>query len=115
VVHAQGWPDDRALEVRAVPLDAPALVAEAFRIQTAIWVSSEEALRASYPSAAEAPRRLGDEAWAAVPLRVDARTIGAIELGFPRSRELDGEERRFVLAVAHLVAQALERARLRDG
>jgi GAF domain-containing protein len=115
VLHAQGWPDDLALELRRLPVDAKALVAEAFRIQTAIWLSTEAALLATYPSAAEVPLRLGDQAWAAVPLRVDGQTIGAIGLGFPRSRDLDADERRFVLAVAQLVAQALERARLRDG
>ncbi len=114
VLHAHGWPDDLALEMRTMPVDAPALVAEAFRIQTAIWLPTEEALHASYPNATEVPRRLGDKAWAAVPLRVDGRTIGAVGLAFPRSRDLDGEERRFVLTVAQLVAQALERARLRD-
>jgi GAF domain-containing protein len=114
VLHAQGWPDDLALELRNLRMDAPALVAEAFRIQTAIWLSTEEALLASYPNATEVPRRIGDKGWAAVPLRVDGRTIGAIGLGFPRARDLDGEERRFVLTVAQLVAQALERARLRD-
>ena len=114
VIHAQGWPDDLALALRTFRVDAPALVAEAFRIQTAIWVSTEEALQQSYPNATEVPRRIGDKAWAAVPLRVDGRTVGAIGLGFPRARDLDAEERRFVLTVAQLVAQALERARLRD-
>jgi len=114
VLHAQGWPDDLALELRTMPTDAPALVAEAFRIQTAIWLPTEEALHASYPNATEVPLRLGDKAWAAVPLRVDGRTIGAVGLAFPRSRDLDGEERRFVLTVAQLVAQAVERARLRE-
>jgi GAF domain-containing protein len=115
ILHAQGWPDDLVLAMRTMPSDAPALVAEAFRIQTAIWLSTETDLLAAYPNAAEIPRRIGDQGWAAVPLRVDGRTIGAIGLGFPRARDLDAEERRFVLTVAQLVAQALERERLRDG
>jgi GAF domain-containing protein len=115
ILHAQGWPDDLALELRTMRADAPALVAEAFRIQTAIWLSTEEALLAAYPNAAELARRIGDRGWAAVPLRVDGRTIGALSLGFPRPRDLDAEERRFVLTVAQLVAQALERSRLRDA
>jgi GAF domain-containing protein len=115
VVHADGWPDDLARELRQLPADAPALVAEAYRIQTAIWVGSEEALAASHPNAVELARRIGDRAFAAVPLRADGRTLGAIGLGFPRPRDLDGDERRYVLTVAQLVAQALERSRLRDG
>ena len=115
VLHAQGWPDDLALAMRTMRADAPALVAEAYRIQTAIWLSTEGSLLAAYPNAAEVPRRIGDKGWAAVPLRVDGRTTGAIGLGFPRPRDLDAEERRFVLTVAQLLAQALERARLRDA
>jgi GAF domain-containing protein len=114
VLHAQGWPDDLALETRRLPADAPALVAEAYRIQTAIWVPNVDALHQSYPSATELPIRIGDEAWAAVPLRVDGRTLGAIGLGFPRPRDLDTDERRYLLTIAQQLAQALERARLRQ-
>jgi GAF domain-containing protein len=114
LLHAQGWPDDLALHHRVMPADTPAVVAEAYRIGTAIWLSSMEALEAAYPNATAIPKQLGDQSWAAVPLRVDGRVIGAVGLGFPLRRELDAEERRFVLAVAQLMAQALERAQLRD-
>ncbi len=115
VLHAQGWPDDLARELRRLPADATVLAAEAWRIQTAIWLPDEAALLAGHPTAAGAARRLGDAAWAALPLRVDGRTVGAIELGFPHPRDLAGDERRFALTVAQLAAQALERARLREG
>lgn len=114
MLHVQGWPDDLALDLRQLPLDAPALIAEAHRIQTAIWISGPEALAQSYPNAAELALRIGDKAWCAVPLRCDGRTVGALGLGFPHPRELDADEKRFVLTVAQQVAQALERARLRD-
>jgi GAF domain-containing protein len=113
LLHQEGWPDDLVLEQRRMRSDAPALVAEAWRIQTAIWLSRPEALAQAYPNAVEPAGRVGDQAWAAVPLRVDGRTVGALELGFPHPRELDAGEKRFVLAVAQQIAQALERARLR--
>ncbi len=114
VLYTQGWPDDVARAQRLLPGDAPTLAAEAYRIGTAIWVSTPAALAQSYPNATELPLRLGDQAWATVPLRVDGRVIGALALGFPRPRDLDADERRFVLTVAQQLAQALERARLRD-
>ncbi len=114
LLHVQGWPDDLARDLRQLPLDAPALIAEAHRIQTAIWISSPDALAQSYPNVAELALRIGDRAWCAVPLRCDGRTVGALGLGFPHPRELDGDEKRFVLTVAQQMAQALERARLRD-
>jgi GAF domain-containing protein len=114
ILHAEGWPDDLARERRQVRADAAELVAEAHRIQTAIWLANPQALAESYPNAAELALRLGDKAWAAVPLRCDGRTLGAIALGFPHPRDLDVDEKRFLLTVAQQVAQALERQRLRD-
>jgi GAF domain-containing protein len=100
---------------RADRLDAddPALAAEAFRIQTALWIPSPAALEEAYPSA-WALRSPGEQAWAAAPLRVDGRTLGAIGLGFPHPRTLDEDERRTLLTLAQQLAQALERARLRE-
>jgi len=115
VLHAQGWPDDLALDMRRMGADAPAVVAEAYRTQTAVWLPTQAALQESYPNASELPLRLGDQAWAAVPLRVDGRTLGAVGLGFPRPRDLDVDEKRYFLAIAQQLAQALERARLRDA
>jgi GAF domain-containing protein len=45
---------------------------------------------------------------------VDGRTLGAIGLGFPHPRTLDEDERRTLLTLAQQLAQALERARLRE-
>lgn len=115
LIHQQGWPDDLARELRRVRSDAPALVAEAYRTQTAIWSPSAEALAQAYPNAADLARRMGDRAWASAPLRADGRTLGAVSLGFARPRDLDADERRFFLTVVQQMAQALERARLRGG
>lgn len=114
VLHVQGYPDDLARAQRLLPRDAPDLVAEASRIGTAIWLPTRDALAASYPNAEAPALSVGDLSWAAVPLRVDGRAVGAFTLGFPRPRDLDADERRFVLAIAQQIAQALERARLRD-
>jgi GAF domain-containing protein len=114
LLHQEGWPDDLALAYQQVRSDAPDLFAEAWRIQTAIWLPNADALAHTYPNAADLARRLGDQAWAAMPLRVDGRSAGALALGFPHPRELDADEKRYVLAIAQLVGQALERGRLRD-
>jgi GAF domain-containing protein len=114
ILHTQGFPDDLARARRHLPRDAPDLVAEASRIGTALWIPTPEALAASHPNAQASALAAGDRAWAAVPLRVDGRAVGALALGFGRTRDLDADERRFVLAIAQQIAQALERARLRD-
>ncbi len=94
--------------------DAPVPVAEAYRVQTAVWIESPQALAASHPSVAAGLRTADSKSWAAVPLQVDARTVGALAIGLRQARRLADGERAYLLAVAHLVAQALERARLRE-
>lgn len=115
VLHRGGADGLPAPAPARLPPDAAEVVAEAWRIESAIWLPTPAALAGSYPALAGAPRRLREAAWAAVPLRADGRTLGAIGLGFARPRALDGDERGFLLAVADLLAQALARARLRDA
>jgi len=113
VLFTLGGSEGQGPRADRLEADDPALAAEAFRIQTALWIPSPAALEESYPSA-WARRGSGEQAWAAVPLRVDGRTLGAIGLGFPRPRTLDEDERRTLLTLAQQLAQALERSRLRE-
>lgn len=115
IVYARGWPDDLVREGRFLAADDPGLLAEAYRTDAAIWLPSAEALGARHPAAAVLCRYVGDRAFAAAPLRVDGRAVGALSLGFASARDLDVEDRRFVLTVAQLLAQAVERGRLREA
>ncbi|HKT45187.1 MAG TPA: ATP-binding protein [Gaiellaceae bacterium] len=47
-----------------------------------------------------------------LPLIVEGRAIGGLALSFDRDEEFSAERRRFKVALAHQVAQALERTRL---
>lgn len=114
IVYARGWPDDLAREGRFLPANDRGLLGEAYRSESAIWLPSAESLGASHPAAVLC-RYVGDRAFAAAPLRVDGRPVGAVCLGFSEPRDLDADDRRFVLTVAQLLAQALERARLREA
>ena len=74
-------------------------------------------------SAAVRARRYGDvdpayasfRAWAAVPLIVQHRSVGALELCFAEERAFDEREEAFLLAMAAQSAQAIDRARLFDS
>jgi len=48
----------------------------------------------------------------AVPLCLEDRTLGAIRFSFSEPRLFDQEERRFVLALGDLTAQAIDRVQL---
>lgn len=114
VLHAPGWPSDVVADWSVIPRDAPALIAEAWRAQRPIWISSLDDLRQRYPSAGALVERLGGQAYAAVPITCDGACIGALNVGFRHPRYFDDAERDFVLAVAALLGQAVARARLRE-
>ncbi len=113
MLYAYGWPADLLERWRVFPPDAPALVSEAHRTQTPIFIDTVEALQNAYPSVQEIPKLLGDQARAVVPLLCDGRSLGAMGLAFRKSRRLEDGEREFMIAVGHLLAQAIARARLR--
>lgn len=115
VVHAPGWPADVVSDWSLIAHDAPALIAEAWRTQRPIWISSLDDLRQRFPSATVLAERLGGQAYAAVPITCDGACLGALNVGFRHPRLLDDEERDFVQAVASLLGQAVARARLRAG
>jgi PAS domain S-box-containing protein len=76
-----------------------------------VAVTSRAERDARYPNLIEVSPG-GSEAIAAVPLTVEGRTIGVLTLSFAAPRTFSEEDRTFLLALAQLCAQALERARL---
>jgi GAF domain-containing protein len=113
IAYACGWPKELLEQWRTFRADARSLVAEAFRTRAPLWIESFEALSQVYPSVVELPRARGEQAWAAVPLLVDGRAVGALGLGFAQPRRLDDAERELVLALAAMAGQAVSRAAAR--
>jgi serine phosphatase RsbU (regulator of sigma subunit) len=77
-----------------------------------VWLEDAGQWRARYPEMAPAGLSEGHEACACLPLRVEDRDLGAVVFSFYRPRTFDPAEREFLVAVAALCAQALDRARL---
>lgn len=115
LVHSHG--QDAALRARLgrISLAEDLPVAAAVRTGEPSWLDSPEAIRAAYPALEPERARRGDGAWAAVPLAVEGRCVGALGLAFPEGRRVREEDRSFVLALAQQGAQALERARLYEA
>ncbi|MGW3248059.1 SpoIIE family protein phosphatase [Streptomyces sp. NPDC001070] len=74
------------------------------------FATFEEVVRA-YPLA---PRQDGLHAWAYLPLIASGRPVGLCVLAFDRPHRFSGNQRTVLTALAGLIAQALERARLYD-
>ena len=85
---------------------------EAFLREEPVWIASAGDLQSRYPALVPAGSAVSEAAWAALPLRVRGRTVGALCIGFAGSHAFDEEERSFVEALAHHCAQAIDRARL---
>jgi PAS domain S-box-containing protein len=92
----------------AIRAQAPAPVA--VRTGEPVWITGAEELAEKFPSIAGAALAGGGRGWAAVPLRARGEVIGGLTLVFEEDRSFDLEERAFVLGLADLCAQALDRA-----
>ena len=94
------------------PLSALFPVAEAVRERRLVTTTSFDDLVARYPAAALTRRKTGHQASAYVPLMVHNKTLGGLAFSFDNVRVFDGEDQSFLLTLAELCAQALDRARL---
>jgi PAS domain S-box-containing protein len=85
---------------------------EAFLREEPVWIGSADELRTRYPGLVPAGAAVSEAAWAALPLRVRGRTVGALGIGYAGAHHFGEEERGFIEALAHHCAQAVDRARL---
>jgi PAS domain S-box-containing protein len=96
----------------ALALEVP--LAAAVRSATPVVIGSPDQIRACYPLFARlAPVRPGG--LAAAPLLIDGRALGGFQFCFPEGRHPHDLDRGFLLMLAQLAAQALERSRLLES
>lgn len=105
-----GYDDEVANAFPRYPADADLPMTDALR-SGPVWLESDEAVLARYPHLATFRRRDGHQAVAAVPLiGRGGRAIGGLAFSFPTVSRFPPEERAFVMALAGVCSQALERA-----
>jgi PAS domain S-box-containing protein len=93
------------------PLQVPGPIpgAEALVGRDPLWFSSEEDFDRAFPGSAEARRAHGWRSLALLPLVVDGRVAGFLELGFAEPEAFEEVSRAALLALVEQCAQALER------
>ena len=108
-----GYGEELAQALRTERLDAPLPAATALRTGEAIWIESPEERDERFPvlRAFEA----SSAAMCAVPLIVGDRLLGALRFSFETVKLFDEDERAFVLALAALTAQTLQRTELYES
>jgi GAF domain-containing protein len=98
-----------------LPLEPGSPPADAILRGRPIFLDGPEAIAAAYPALEPERARRGDGAWAAVPLLVEGRTIGAVSFTLAEAGRLGPEDQLLAVALTQQGAQALERARLYEA
>lgn len=93
-------------------LDVSLPLTDAIRTRQIVWGRSQQEYIQRYPRLSEDIVLNNIHGFIALPLILDENVLGAIAITFYEPKELSREEHEFLIAVAHLCAQALERARL---
>ncbi|MCD2198144.1 SpoIIE family protein phosphatase [Actinomycetospora endophytica] len=111
-LHHAGWPGDTVERFRRLPMQRGRPLSDAVLTGRPVWIEDAHQWRSQYPEMAPVGVAEGHEATACLPLRVESRELGAAVFSFSGARAFGLAEREFLLAVAALCAQALDRARL---
>jgi hypothetical protein len=82
------------------------------RARPSTWGAPRSGRRGTRRCRVVLPPGADDGAWAALPLLLDGRMLGALTLSVRGPHAFPADERRFLQTFADLCAQALERARL---
>jgi len=92
------------------PIGTDVPMAHTVRTGESVWATSEDALKERFPALRDASIQLAS--LAVLPLTSAVSTFGALAISFEEPRELDPEERAFLVAATQQAAYALERAGL---
>jgi PAS domain S-box-containing protein len=111
---AHGFPEGTLEGWRSFPIDSPVMYREAYKEGRLVLYETLEHFLGDYPEQSGSPALIG-RAFAALPLRVDERVIGAFGFTFPRERRFTPEDLQFMESLGQQCALALERARLYEA
>jgi PAS domain S-box-containing protein len=110
IVASSGYGEQVMAEWAQFPLRDDLPLSRAILRGEPVYLASQEERDRQFP--ALAGRGGEGRALTCLPLIVEGRTLGGLVLSFARDEEFDEERRRFKVALARQVAQALERTRL---
>lgn len=103
----RGGPQGAADRWATYPISAATPVGEAVRTGQQVLMVGNDEIRRRYPDLESAAT--GERTMICLPLKILARTIGAISLSFPGLRRLGADELEFLGILADICAQALDR------
>ncbi len=113
-LHATGYAEEVVKAFSRFPTDARMPLSDAVRDGQPVLLANLAERDARYPDLARLTGVRAEGALVALPLVVRGKAIGGMGLRFPIDRTFSEQDRAFLLTIAGLCAQALERARLYD-
>ncbi|MGI5507749.1 SpoIIE family protein phosphatase [Streptomyces sp. CA-106131] len=111
VIGCRGYHPRLLEQFDGAPLTFPAPAVRVLATGVPAFFATFEELSHAYPPA---PRQKGQHAWAFLPLIASGHPVGSCVFAFDRPHPFPDQERVVFTALAGLIAQALERARLYD-
>ncbi len=114
IVESMGFAD---LSERRISLDERMPITDSIREGHPIWIQSREdwASRVTETSSPRLEVVATQVSWACLPIPSGDRIVGTIALRFSDLRRFNQTEQRFMLSLARLCGQALERAQLYES
>ena len=109
VIKSIGYSPELIRRFGSMPLDTSLPVTDAVRRREAVFLDSKADRARLYPELAQIDEATSASEWAALPLEVEYRTIGALVMSLSRGRGFDADERAFIRALGQQCAQALDR------
>lgn len=109
ILHSFGYSEQQVENLLKFPLTASAPLPEAIRTAKPLYIESWEELAELYPEFYVTSIARSS---VSLPLIIEEKAIGGIGLSFAEAQSFSEEDRSFLLSLARLCAQALERARL---
>jgi GAF domain-containing protein len=111
VIGRRGYNPSLLEHFDGVPLTHPAPAVRVLATGVPSFFASFDELSQAYPPT---PHQQGLHAWAFLPLIASGRPVGSCVFAFDRPHPFPDQQRVVFIALAGLIAQALERARLYD-
>ncbi|HEU4561770.1 MAG TPA: GAF domain-containing protein [Longimicrobium sp.] len=115
VLAATGYPERVAHEFERFPLHPGRPLSEAVLRREAVLVESLDDGARRFPFMAGPMRESGHEAYAGVPLLAGGRVLGGLSFSWLQPRAFSPGDRAFLVTLAELAAQAMERAELYEA
>ncbi|HEX2719278.1 MAG TPA: GAF domain-containing protein [Gemmatimonadaceae bacterium] len=108
----RGWGDEAMRRWRDYSVDAGTPGSQVIATGQPVFIPSSADVAARFPALAETLTHGDYEAVAALPLRIEDRTVGLVGFNFREVRSFEPGERALMMSFAGQCALALERARL---